>query len=390
MRFVTLTWVGDAQLVFVCSLFNRSKMLLLCTVAVPVGWPGATGHPLDSEVNDDEVAEVSRKLLDDVIPSFVAELDSMTRLPCDSHELSAEMHAAGINMRYLGRIASLTKLPHVRELAEIEMIARVAKHVLIVRVFRLVMVSTLAGCASLVLCVQAPLRKLMDSLPSKETTAFLNPSAAYAAQSHIMVAKREVQGVIIDFLNLLLGTGPKSDEYWRQIIEPCVQSIFSYSFGGATPASSSSVRSGEAGGDGRLLLHKPQLLLAVQHACGIRVPLVRLVGPRGGVALLRPSHPSVTPTNIFAAPQPFSVADLAPVKPAVKSMRTACGSQPPECFGLAEPAETHFARKDFQSALQAYNLRLALLQSQGDGFSPVAADTVLAIAKTLIQLVGGG
>lgn len=102
-------------------------------MVVPAGWPAATGHPLDSEVNDDEVAELSRKLLDDVIPSFVAELDSMTRLPCTSHELSTEMHAAGINMRYLGRVASLTKLPHVRELAEVEMVARVAKHVLIVR-----------------------------------------------------------------------------------------------------------------------------------------------------------------------------------------------------------------------------------------------------------------
>ena len=50
-------------------------------------------------------------------------------------------------MRYLGRIANATKLPHVRELAEVEMIARVAKHVLIVSAAAIYCCHSLTGTA---------------------------------------------------------------------------------------------------------------------------------------------------------------------------------------------------------------------------------------------------
>ncbi len=42
---------------------------------------------------------------------------------------------AGINMRYVGRVAELSMSPHVKECAEIEMIARCCKRILFVRCF---------------------------------------------------------------------------------------------------------------------------------------------------------------------------------------------------------------------------------------------------------------
>ena len=64
--------------------------------AVPPGWPSAIGNPADADLNDEEVAEVSRQLTENIIPAFVAELDSLAKLPCSSHELTQEMHAAGV------------------------------------------------------------------------------------------------------------------------------------------------------------------------------------------------------------------------------------------------------------------------------------------------------
>lgn len=51
-----------------------------------------------------------------VIPDFVQRLDLLEILPVEGEGLTNEMHAVGINCRYLGRIAEATRLPHVRDL----------------------------------------------------------------------------------------------------------------------------------------------------------------------------------------------------------------------------------------------------------------------------------
>jgi hypothetical protein len=58
------------------------------------------------------------------------ELDVLDVLPLDSESLTHEMHSRGINMRYLGVIADMTKLPHVRDMVVVEMIARCCKKIL--------------------------------------------------------------------------------------------------------------------------------------------------------------------------------------------------------------------------------------------------------------------
>jgi hypothetical protein len=62
------------------------------------------------------------------IVRFVRRLDSLEIVVADSKELSTAMKQSGINMRYLGKIIKLTKLPYVRMMAEIEAVARVVRN----------------------------------------------------------------------------------------------------------------------------------------------------------------------------------------------------------------------------------------------------------------------
>ena len=69
-------------------------------------------------------------LINEVIPAMVASLDRLTVVPVDSPTLTRIFHDNGVNMRFLGRLAKLSQLPHLKEIALIEMIARTLKKVL--------------------------------------------------------------------------------------------------------------------------------------------------------------------------------------------------------------------------------------------------------------------
>jgi protein TIF31 len=56
------------------------------------------------------VQDASTFLLESVVPRFVHDCIQLVVTPMDGEALSAAMHARGINMRYLGRIAALASL----------------------------------------------------------------------------------------------------------------------------------------------------------------------------------------------------------------------------------------------------------------------------------------
>ncbi|RMX66916.1 hypothetical protein KXD40_005794 [Peronospora effusa] len=82
-----------------------------------------------------DAAEYLQKI---VVPAFVADVRRGAIAPADGYALTQLMHSCGINMRYLGRLASLAKKleaisgisKYLLELVEVEMISRVAKHIL--------------------------------------------------------------------------------------------------------------------------------------------------------------------------------------------------------------------------------------------------------------------
>ncbi|KAJ0400195.1 hypothetical protein ATCC90586_009331 [Pythium insidiosum] len=93
----------------------------------------------EEEAREDEkaVRDAAEYLQQVVVPAFVTDMRRGAIAPADGHSLTELMHSCGINMRYLGRIASLVKKleafggisKYVLELIEVEMIARAVKHI---------------------------------------------------------------------------------------------------------------------------------------------------------------------------------------------------------------------------------------------------------------------
>ena len=54
-------------------------------------------------------------------------LDSLVIVPVDSTTLEEAFHIQGVNMRYLGKVARLSRLKHVTDLCITEMLARTLK-----------------------------------------------------------------------------------------------------------------------------------------------------------------------------------------------------------------------------------------------------------------------
>lgn len=96
-----------------------------------------TSHALagaeeENEQDKKDVIEISGYLKDYVIEAFIIDVASLAISNLiDGRTLTEVMHDKGINMRYLGHIATRateSKLPHLRMLCEQEMLCRAAKH----------------------------------------------------------------------------------------------------------------------------------------------------------------------------------------------------------------------------------------------------------------------
>ncbi|KAH7444315.1 hypothetical protein KP509_02G073000 [Ceratopteris richardii] len=89
------------------------------------------GDPEEITADEERVRKAGKYLLDTVLPKFVQDLGSLEVSPMDGQTLTEALHAHGINMRYLGQVANLSKhLPHIWDLCIVEVVTRTAKHVL--------------------------------------------------------------------------------------------------------------------------------------------------------------------------------------------------------------------------------------------------------------------
>ncbi len=84
----------------------------------------------NKEESAGDVVEAKRKLLNNVIPRVVEQLDSLNVIPIDSATLTQVFHSEGLNMRYLGAVAEISILSQVKDICITEMLARTLKNVL--------------------------------------------------------------------------------------------------------------------------------------------------------------------------------------------------------------------------------------------------------------------
>lgn len=96
-----------------------------------------SGEPEQIKEQEQQIRDVSEFLNTKMIAQFVLEMANYpTNIPIDSEQLTKVLHSRGINMRYLGKITNLIKateapnLAYLRDLCELEMLARAAKKVM--------------------------------------------------------------------------------------------------------------------------------------------------------------------------------------------------------------------------------------------------------------------
>lgn len=89
------------------------------------------GSQEEIAADEENVRKVSTFLVGTVIPKFIQDLCTLEVSPMDGQTLTEALHAHGINVRYIGKVANGTKhLPHLWDLCSNEIVVRSAKHIL--------------------------------------------------------------------------------------------------------------------------------------------------------------------------------------------------------------------------------------------------------------------
>ncbi|KAK3223963.1 hypothetical protein Dsin_010988 [Dipteronia sinensis] len=89
------------------------------------------GSQEEIAADEENVKKVSTYLANVVLPKFIQDLCSLEVSPMDGQTLTEALHAHGINIRYIGKVADGTKhLPHLWDLCSNEIVVRSAKHLL--------------------------------------------------------------------------------------------------------------------------------------------------------------------------------------------------------------------------------------------------------------------
>nr|XP_007149054.1 hypothetical protein PHAVU_005G037000g [Phaseolus vulgaris]ESW21048.1 hypothetical protein PHAVU_005G037000g [Phaseolus vulgaris] len=89
------------------------------------------GSPEEIAADEDNVRKVGQYLIDVVLPKFIQDLCTLEVSPMDGQTLTEALHAHGINVRYIGKVAGGTKhLPHLWDLCNNEIVVRSAKHII--------------------------------------------------------------------------------------------------------------------------------------------------------------------------------------------------------------------------------------------------------------------
>ncbi|GLT37055.1 hypothetical protein SLA2020_113930 [Shorea laevis] len=89
------------------------------------------GSQEEIAADEENVRKASTYLVDVVLPKFIQDLCTLKVSPMDGQTLTEALHAHGINVRYIGKVANGTKhLPHLWDLCTNEIVVRSAKHIL--------------------------------------------------------------------------------------------------------------------------------------------------------------------------------------------------------------------------------------------------------------------
>ncbi|KAJ1537086.1 hypothetical protein HK405_014874, partial [Cladochytrium tenue] len=83
----------------------------------------------ERDANDADAARAARFLRETWVPALARRLDALETRPVDSRQLAESLHVAGVNVRFLGLIASSSNIPYTKDLCCIEMVSRACKQI---------------------------------------------------------------------------------------------------------------------------------------------------------------------------------------------------------------------------------------------------------------------
>ena len=206
----------------------------------------------------------------------------------DGSDLCRAMHAHGINLRYLGRVAELSRQSHLRQLSAVEMVARTVK-------------------ALLNQNLRTVHRKVVNTEAARQQTAdtALAPHCLLLLQHSLLERHRDG---VVELMNLALGKGDDSDQFWTLLLYPDIR--IKYALTAESPITLSYLRQ----------LHLPTLFSSLQQRCGVCfVDREYAFGSERPIA----NHDFVAFTAHVKHAQPVLAADRHNSK-----ARRACSSQP--------------------------------------------------------------
>lgn len=333
-----------------------------------------------SENDDLEVAEAGRYLKGPKIQEFLELLDSLSIMPIDSKSMTQAMHSHGINLRYLGIIAENTTLPHIRDIATVEIVARTAKHLLFQQIAELILETSgipvviperrmtdieeksfshlmkarnseanyldetgdklrqdIEKAASISFYQSSPFRKraftkmIAESLqmPVQDSLQDMHKIDPVSPRSHIRM-DASIKECVVDYLNLVFGSGEESNMFWDNILLKKSSENFKIAENNLSKS--------------QINLHG--LLHAICHHCGLQLTFYR-------------------ETELGRVENPFVLQNLDKINEKVKmySMKNV------EYRILADKYHEYKDAKNHSLSLQACNLKLRIskaLNSESD------------------------
>eukprot|EP01022_Parablepharisma_sp_SALTPOND_P010992 TRINITY_DN1454_c0_g2_i1.p1 TRINITY_DN1454_c0_g2~~TRINITY_DN1454_c0_g2_i1.p1 ORF type:complete len:1135 (-),score=143.33 TRINITY_DN1454_c0_g2_i1:10055-13459(-) len=182
-----------------------------------------------------DLLEAKQKLLNEVVPRVVEQLDSLNVVPIDSATLTQVFHSEGLNMRYLGLVAETSVLTQVKDLCVTEMLARTLKNILHEELSDKIIQFSQSPTKSYELLA----KKVNYSARSEYCKRYKGTGDNYVLVSMPEKEKYDtllddpMHGYLLecvyDFLNMTFGKDHDTDEFWDRIVFPAAAEAFSYS-----------------------------------------------------------------------------------------------------------------------------------------------------------------
>lgn len=162
--------------------------------------------------NDYELNEAGKYIKTKLLKGVAYSLDAMEYIPMDSFSLERLFHEYGLNVRYLGKVAEESRLPHIREFLFSEIIARSAKRLLDKETSHFILKAGM----------------VMDNYPAENLVT--------SQIEHVKLDlwdefDESLNQIPTKLLNCTLGSSPESEKFWEFVLKPQIFKDFDFTFG---------------------------------------------------------------------------------------------------------------------------------------------------------------